>query len=207
MAGSFGFRYCLLLLAVSQVVGRNSDCYNDYRPDPYLYLKYEEALVKKHGQLEELRAIFISDPPRYVYLFVDVSVINVTNRSCDNTTAKHTFCASQNTSWELCNNLLMTILEYKTECSKNTVLYPILYVSLLHGSLTTIYWSLLEIKKKHFVSCYGAIFKQIELKLDKLKCNPSFHSMQRVLSEMFSWVSNFGIIITLSVFNTHHLGL
>ena len=76
MAGSFNFRWFVLLLAiaVSQVAAQINICNNCSFPyffDTYLYVKYEEALIKDHYHLEELRAAFINSLP---CVFVELSV-------------------------------------------------------------------------------------------------------------------------------------
>ena len=152
MVGYFGFCSCLLLLAVSQVVGLNRECHNsflyDYHPDPYLYLKYEEALIKDHSQLEELRVDFITYLPQFVDLYVkNMSAVYVTNISCSSHnytihTDKPTFCVSQHT-WGLCNDCVVEVnLEYKMKCridNEGLIFFSIVYVSLIHGSLTALY--------------------------------------------------------------------
>ena len=213
MEGSFGFRYCLLLLTVSEVFAGNSDCLSfgywyssDYRYDPYLYLKYEEALIKNHSQLEELRATFISGPPRTVDLTVHISAVNLTNTSCDDSFLYDpTFCSTSQHTWSSRDECpLYVTLKYTPKCGikiEQLPYFPILYVSLMHGSFTGFHFPLyLKFYMaehnyeylKYFFFCYRNFYKiQIELNLEYLRCNPSCDSTQRVLSDMLSWVSSF----------------
>ena len=206
MEGSFGFR-CLLLFTVSQVVAGNSFCYNNmqlfstYLSDPYLYLKYEEALLKDHYHLEELRATFISTSPRYVNLFVILSAESLNNTYCDNNISNPTFCSTSQHTWALCSECSPLIaLEYTAKCTidkKELLFYAIAFVSFMHGSFTGVYLPFYKkIRTGHFNdylnyfhSCYEKNYtQQIEL---NLRCNPSCDSTQQILSDVLSWVSNF----------------
>ena len=206
------FRYCLLLFTVSQVVAGNSDCsylsgfFSDHSYDSYLYLKYEEALIKDHSQLEELRTTFISVPLHYLHLPVYMSAVNLINTTgCDNDTWFYspTFCPTSQHTWSLCKHCpLQVTLEYTTKCSMYEELpfYAIVYASLMHATFTSFYWPLnIRILTErdleyfdYFYSCYEKVQdKEIELNLDdlSLRCNPSCSLTQQVLSDMLSWVS------------------
>ena len=211
MEGPFGFLYCLLLLAVSQVFAENSDCFDfgywyssDNSNDPHLYLKYEEALIKDHSQLEELRAAFISDTPHYVDLNVHMSAVILTNTSCgSNNFENPTFCSTSQYTWASCTECPLQVkLAYTPNCMKIEQQLPnfaVLFVSLMHGSSTGFHWPLylkLYIAENfydafnYYYSCYDTTYTNtIELNLDYLGCNPSCDSTQRVLSDMLSWVS------------------
>ena len=152
MAGSFDFCSFLLVLAidVSQVAAQTcDDCSLPYF-DAYLYVKYEEALIKDHYHLEELRAAFITSLPCIVVeLSVGMSSANLTDQDCDNDDFvgfyPPTFCASSHT-WGLCGNcsLDMTV-DYAEKCSSVTddqIYTSVLYASLLHGSLFAAYFPL-----------------------------------------------------------------
>ena len=144
------FRCFLLLLAVSQVASRecvdwsdSSDCYS------YFYLKFEEALIKDHSQLEGLRTTFISFSADAVIEFVvGMSAVNLADIYCDNTyfdgrQGIPTFCnSSQN--WGLCNNCNLDMRlqqKQKFTATEQQIFYLILHTSIIHGN-SLFYWPL-----------------------------------------------------------------
>ena len=212
MVDTFIFRFALLLLAVSPVVGQTSNICNFYYSNSdifietnyysYLFFKLEEALIKDHKQLEELRTTFMSSSAA-LSLDIDASMSakNVVNNICDYARdRKHdtlTFCPAGPHNWGLCNNcsLYMTLVQkqfssLKLTATEMSIFQLITYICLMHGSLLGVYWPNYIFS---FLLDEEYIFKtvrhKIRLKLDSLTCNPSCALTQCVVSEMFSWVS------------------
>ena len=209
---SFIFHFALLLLAVSPVVIQTSNICNDYYnkyyffPEyySYLYLKFEEALIKDHKKLEELRTAFMSSSAAVsVYLYTSMSVMNVANNTCDFYSWYQkpeilTFCpAETSSSWDICNDCYLYSMKLvqkkfsslKLAATEQNIFKLITFVSLIHGSVVSAYWpayvnTLVVHGEYNFFSN-----RNIGLKLDNLTCNPSCALTQCVLSELFSWVS------------------
>ena len=212
MVEFFIFHFALLLLAVSPVVTQTSNICNDYYnkyyffPEyySYLYLKFEEALIKDHKQLEELRTTFMSSSAAVsVNLYTSISAMNVANNTCDfyswyQKPETPTFCPAWTSySWDICDNcnLDMTLVQkkfsrLKLAANEQNIYEIITFVYLMHGSLLPVSWPTYLLFNEEYNSIgNGNGEENIELKLDNLICNPTCALTQCVLSEIFSWVS------------------
>ena len=211
MVNSFIFHFALLLFAVSPVFTQTSNICNDYYnkhhsfPEyySYLYLKFEEALIKDHKKLEEIRTTFMSSSAAVsLNIHANMSAVNVANNVCDYFGRDQihdtpTFCPAGPHNWSLCYDcsLDMTLVQkefssLKLAATEMSIFQLITYVFLIYSNYMPLYWPtsthiVLFDEEKIFPNRNG----NIELKLDNLTCNPSCDLTQCVLSEMFSWVS------------------
>ena len=220
MAGFFSFRVTLLLLTVVSFVVQTSTLHRDYCNHhalyiddySYLYLKLEEALIKDHKHLEKLRTIFISSSVTFsIVLNINMSALKITDTPCNNyyyePSYTHTFCHGQH-QLSLCIDCSLdikliqeTLNSVMLAVTEDNIDGLILYLSITHGSLFSIYWPLYT-SAISFIK-YGAnnydytniLFAKdeykIELKLamDNQVCNPSCALTNCVLFKMLSWVS------------------
>ena len=90
MYGSVHFRYWLLLMMACPAAMKTSEnCPDISNGPPYfnrlyynLYTKLEEALIKNHGALNNLRAGLVSTKTIPLNFDVRIEAVNVTNVSC-----------------------------------------------------------------------------------------------------------------------------
>ena len=177
-------------------------CIDDYRFSCYgseyshLYLKLEEALITQHsGMLKTLRAGFISKNDLSVKIILNVTVTNGTEgckHCCSrfSSNCNQAFCPASDmseSSWILCDEQIY--LNYFTPTVKVEQQF-IPWMSCLHGGLTFTFILLDSFYDYYLWSIYDV---DITLTIDQLDCNPSLQLMKCVLSELFSWVSEFPI--------------
>ena len=205
MASSSIFHFTLLLLAVSPVVAQTSNICNDYYnkhhsfPEySYLYLKFEEALIKDHKQLEEIRTTFMSSSAVVsLNIHANMSAVNVANSTCDyigrdQTPDTLTFCPAGPHNWGLCYycSLDMTLVQkefssLKLAATEMSIFQIITYVFLIYSNYLPVYWPtstdiVLFDEEKIFLPHRNG--ENIKLKIDSLTCNPSCDLTQCVLS-------------------------
>ena len=210
--------YCLLLLVTCSVfIQAETECdefednsyespYSPYFDTAYsyLYLKLEETLINDQKTLDSLRAGFISMGEGTVVTFGDIQleVVNGTNKYCKgdwyDQSHGNTFCANSTDSsmWELCGweeLYAMTFSAQSVEVvqAKNDnfkIGSNIIWLSLIHGGITSLF-SVFDNFYSGFSRFDGPGYTTLTLRVNELKCNPSFLLTKCVLSELFSWVS------------------
>ena len=205
------FCFALLRLAVSPVVAQTSNLCSDYvyplyeyvqvdyNWDDYYYsyffLKFEDALIKDHKQLEELRPIFMKSAAVSVNLHASMSAKDVTNDINCPYDDNLTFCLTAPHRWDICDycslhNMTLVQTELKLAATEQSIFQLMIYVCFIHGSLLPTYW---PISFGNFWPFERDRIRNgehiIELKLDNLTCNPPCPLTQCVLSDMFIWVS------------------
>ena len=171
----------------------------------YLYLKLEEALINDQKTLDSLRAGFISMGENSVVNIEDIhfEVVNGINETChDDWYDQKTFYANSTESsmWELCDQyrLYMTFSAQSFEVvqAKNDnfkISRYTIWLSLIHGGITSLF-SVVEILNYDLYqfSQFNTLSSIIlPLMINELKCNPSLLLTKCVLSELFSWVSQY----------------
>ena len=167
-------------------------------PYPYLYRKFETALIKKHTFLDNIRTYFISTGMEYAILAVKVEVDRGENVSCAaDSSPNKSFCNSDSPdySWKLCPAVVNDDDNIRFRFSKalfNSENFFLTWLCLLHGNLLQFvldyegYIFFLTFKG-YYYDDYDPI--PLTLKIEELNCNPSFPFVKCVLSELFSWVS------------------
>ena len=199
--------YLLLVLFVYPAVTKIDNCPAEYLTvAPYfntgyssVYLKFEEALIKNKDALEELRASFISPDISSVVFELNIEVKNLTSTAgCGVYDGYPAFCRSD-AGWVLCEDCLpqgTTFFQFryiphihdklKTEKNKQTITQSIAVLSLIHGSLLSIYVPYYYLPSYPFES-QNEIFT-LRLEAANWTCNPSCLLTKCVMSELLSWV-------------------
>ena len=202
------FCFALLRFAVSPVVAQTSNLCSDYIYPlydyvndnwddyhySYFFLKFEDALIKDHKQLEVLRPIFMNSAAVSVDLHASMSAMDVMyDNNCPN--GDSTFCQTAPHRWDICghcslNNMTLVQTELKLAATEKSILELMIYVCFIHGSLLPAYWPISF--EPNFWLLEGDRNRNgehiIEIKLDNLTCNPPCALTRCVLSEMFIWV-------------------
>ena len=166
-----------------------------YYPEYYdLYLTFEEGLIKNHKALVDLRPSFVSLGDYPLHFSLEFEVANSTNTRCRvYNNDGPAFCRLDNKTWHLCSSMSATFMsqtvdKLESEERTQTISQSITILSLLHGSMLSIY-----------VPYYHDVFKfddelgykfPLKLKVDNLTCQPSRLLITCVLSELLSWVSH-----------------
>ena len=185
-------------------------------PYPYLYRKFETALINNHTFLDDIRTYFISTPGMEFATFaVKVEVDHGENISCAaDSSPNKAFCNSDSPdyNWKLCPAVVNDdedIQFFFSTASVNIEYYFLTWLCLLHGNLLqfVIYCEWYIVTPTLFTGYYYDDYDPIPLtlKIEELKCNPSFPFVKCVLSELLSWVSCnseiFDFMISMSLFN------
>ena len=196
--------YWLLLIMICPVATKTEDCpdhtgYYVYLHEyPYfnqynLYLKFEEALVKDHSALEDLRARFVSTETVPVVFIMNLEVVNVTNIACGAYEYTPALCLSSDLKWHLCSPRPLsfrftsqTASKLQSEQRIKEVDKSIKLLSLIHGNMPSIYLPYYNVFTSVFD--YEGEFT-LSLKINNLTCNPSYQLTKCALSELLSWVS------------------
>ena len=218
MDSSECFRHLILLLLVYPAVTKNkANCpiihHSSYFPPnepPYfesgyssIYLKFEEALVKDHDVLEKLRASFISLDTNPIVFTIDSIVVTFTNdQLCRVYAGNPAFRPSWDNTWVLrddCinSNSFPSQLEFRSQALNNLgneqnnqiTTQSIAVLSLIHGSLLSIYVPYYYLPRYPMVE--GVNEFTLNLEASNLTCHPSCLLTQCILSELISWVGIF----------------
>ena len=167
---------------------------------PYLYSTFEDALLKSHSYLEELRTIFLSSDTIPVDLTLGLLALNVTNSNrewCFSYPYSPTFCPPlyPHGMWSVCDNCSLsmrfiqeTLRNVDLEDSKEKISSSIAFTSLLHGYLLSLYMPFYIFIAGDYDSYNDDIQQGIGFNMETLLCNPSCALTQCVLSQLLSWV-------------------
>ena len=149
---------------------------------PRLFSNMEIALLNQSVFLDRLKYGFMSLERTELHFYVQVRVVNGTNKRCFGDEYDKTFRSSNSTeyNWELCSSLYMT---YRFGYNFITAPAVVLH-SFLHGNLLvfTLFIAIVQDKPA------GDYFS-LTLEVEKFDCHPSMSLMKCVSSELFSWVS------------------
>ena len=173
-----------------------------------LFSKLEESLLSNKALLDHVRHIFMStESVRIdfnVQLQLDVNGSSLS--SCES--QQHydyydfdfdTFCPSNSTHnvWELYNitdkygntlDSLDNIMTYSSQTlNRWKVDEIIMYISLLHGSLLAAATPVVRFGYDSEYETYNYVFVPMNLRLERLDCNPPITLTKCVVSELFSW--------------------
>ena len=169
-------------------------------PYPYLYRKFETALIKNHTFLDNIRTLFISTAGMEVAFFaVKFEVDHGENVSCAaDSSPNKSFCNSDSPdySWKLCPAVVNDDDNIRFSFSKALFNFEFSFLTwlyLLHGNLLQVVLDYEEyiaypiLIKEYYYDDIDPI--PLTLKIEELNCNPSFPFLRCVLSELLSWVS------------------
>ena len=171
-------------------------------PYPYLYRKFETALIKNRTVLDNIRALFITGKDMdYTTFAIKFEVDHGENVSCAaDISPNKAFCNSDSADyiWKLCpldgdGNFQFVL--FMASLNVQTPLL-LLWLGSLHGNLLQLAMDMQEyIEESHlsftdgyYYDDFGLIY--LTLKIEELNCNPSFSFVKCVLSELLSWVSH-----------------
>ena len=173
-----------------------------------LFSKLEESLLSNKTLLDHVRHIFMSTESVEIDFSVQLQLdVNGSSLpSCEsqqyNDFDFDTFCPSNNV-WELCNipdqygNTLgmtyssQTLSKLQWESERRKVDNIIVYISMLHGSLLAAIFPLLWFgdDSEYGTGDYSDGSVSMNLRLERLDCNPPITLTKCVVSELRSWVS------------------
>ena len=208
--------YCAVLCAVlcPAFVQANKFCDtpNTFYDWQYttLYSKLEESLLRNKALMDHVRHIFMSTESVKIGFNVQLQLdVNGSSLpSCES--QQHydivvfdTFCPSNLTHnvWELCNmadqygNTLdmtyssQTLSKMQWELQRHNVDNIIVYISVLHGSLLVAIFFPYGYGSEYGTGDYddrGSV--SMNLRLERLDCNPPITLTKCVVSELLSWV-------------------
>lgn len=188
-------------------------------PYPYLYRKFETALIKNRTVLDNIRTLFITEEGMdYTTFAIKFEVDHGENVSCAaDISPNKAFCnfdLAEN-NWKLCPAVVngddgSIQFVFLKALSNSKLAFSLFWLSALHGNvLQFVILELQDIIVTHeliFLKDYyfdPASPISITLKIEELNCNPSYPFVKCVLSELLSWVSyNYKILL---IFNSKML--
>ena len=177
---------------------------NEIRDNVYynIYLELEDALIKS-SILEILRVVFLYSEVGAIDFTVELGA-NTPNLSDYYFDRIPTLCPSSN-AWKLCPNCSLEHMvfssrglnRFSSELKKLNIVYFVsFYLSLLHGSLLTVYVPFLPPPDIFGYDDQYGFYAPLNFTLEPLYYNPSCLHTQCALRDLLSWVST---IIAASV--------
>ena len=198
--------YLLLLIMICPAATKTEDCPDHigydylyeypYFTQPYynLYLKFEEALIKDHSALEQLRAGFVSTETIPVIFDVNLEAVNVANIVCGTYNDAPALCSFSDLEWHLCSpwplRFSFSSQTAQSEWRMKEVDKSITMLSLIHGNMPSIYLPYYNVFTNVINYEIADSEFTLNLKMNNLTCNPSYQLTKCVLSELLSWVSH-----------------